>query len=126
MADRVRLRPILMTTLTIVAGMLPIALGRGDGAAARASLAMVVVGGQAMCLLITLLVTPVVYSFFDDFHGLRFSRFLPVRWWRWGRARTATATALFLVPRVGITQRVAEVVALRISPAILFWCTSTE
>src|SRR5574341_1478146 len=70
MADRVRLRPILMTTLTIIAGMLPIALGRGDGAAARASLATVVVGGQAMCLLITLLGTPVVYSFFDDLSGL--------------------------------------------------------
>ncbi len=95
-ADRVRLRPILMTTLTIVAGMLPIALGRGDGAAARASLAMVVVGGQAMCLLITLLVTPVVYSFFDDLRGLRFSVFLPARWWRSVRTRTATASALLM------------------------------
>jgi HAE1 family hydrophobic/amphiphilic exporter-1 len=96
MADRVRLRPILMTTLTIIAGMLPIALGRGDGAAARASLATVVVGGQAMCLLITLLVTPVVYSFFDDFRGLRLSRAWPVRFWQWARARVATASALVL------------------------------
>lgn len=94
MADRVRLRPILMTTLTIIAGMLPIALGRGDGAAARASLATVVVGGQAMCLLITLLVTPVVYSFFDDFRGLRLSRVWPVRLWHWARGRVATASAL--------------------------------
>jgi hydrophobic/amphiphilic exporter-1 (mainly G- bacteria), HAE1 family len=44
-ADRARLRPILMTTLAIIAGMLPVALGRGDGAASRASLALVVVGG---------------------------------------------------------------------------------
>jgi HAE1 family hydrophobic/amphiphilic exporter-1 len=94
MADRVRLRPILMTTLTIIAGMLPIALGRGDGAAARASLAMVVVGGQAMCLIITLLVTPVVYSFFDDFRGLRLSRVWPLRGWRLARTRAATASSM--------------------------------
>lgn len=96
MADRVRLRPILMTTLTIIAGMLPIALGRGDGAAARASLATVVVGGQAMCLLITLLVTPVVYSFFDDFRDLRLAHTWPVRVWLWMRGRAATASALIV------------------------------
>jgi HAE1 family hydrophobic/amphiphilic exporter-1 len=70
-ADRARLRPILMTTLAIIAGMLPVALGRGDGAASRASLALVVVGGQALCLLVTLIVTPVTYSMFDDLRGLR-------------------------------------------------------
>jgi HAE1 family hydrophobic/amphiphilic exporter-1 len=65
-ADRARLRPILMTTLAIVFGMLPVALGRGDGSASRAALAIAVVGGQALCLLVTLVITPVVYSFFDD------------------------------------------------------------
>jgi len=70
-ADRARFRPILMTTLAIIAGMLPVALGRGDGSASRASLATVVVGGQAMCLIVTLLVTPVIYSMFDDLSGLR-------------------------------------------------------
>ena len=70
-ADRARLRPILMTTLAIVAGMLPVALGRGDGSASRASLATVVVGGQILCLLVTLVVTPVIYSMFDDLSGLR-------------------------------------------------------
>ena len=93
-ADRVRLRPILMTTMTIIAGMLPIALGKGDGAAPRASLATVVVGGQAMCLFITLLVTPVVYSFFDDLRGLRFRHFAPRRVWQWARARAAAATSM--------------------------------
>jgi HAE1 family hydrophobic/amphiphilic exporter-1 len=83
-ADRARLRPILMTTLAIIAGMLPVALGRGDGAASRASLATAVVGGQALCLLVTLLVTPVIYSMFDDLRGLRpFSR---VRFPRWKAA----------------------------------------
>ncbi len=69
-ADRARLRPILMTTLAIIAGMLPVALGRGDGSASRAALAVAVVGGQALCLLVTLIITPVVYSLFDDFRGV--------------------------------------------------------
>ena len=68
-ADRARLRPILMTTLAIVFGMLPVALGRGDGSASRAALAIAVVGGQALCLIVTLVITPVVYSFFDDLRG---------------------------------------------------------
>ncbi|HEV8676106.1 MAG TPA: efflux RND transporter permease subunit [Methylomirabilota bacterium] len=69
-ADRARLRPILMTTLAIIAGMLPVAMGRGDGSASRAALAVAVVGGQALCLVVTLVITPVVYSLFDDFRGL--------------------------------------------------------
>jgi hydrophobic/amphiphilic exporter-1 (mainly G- bacteria), HAE1 family len=68
-ADRARLRPILMTTFAIVFGMLPVALGRGDGSASRAALAIAVVGGQALCLAVTLVITPVVYSFFDDLRG---------------------------------------------------------
>ena len=69
-ANHVRLRPILMTTLSIVAGMLPIAFGRGAGAGSRASMAVTIIGGQVLCLLLTLLVTPVVYSYFDDLREL--------------------------------------------------------
>ena len=65
-ANHVRLRPILMTTIAIIAGMIPIAFGRGAGAGSRASMAVTIIGGQVLCLLLTLLVTPVVYSYFDD------------------------------------------------------------
>jgi HAE1 family hydrophobic/amphiphilic exporter-1 len=65
-ANHVRLRPILMTTVMLVAGMIPVAMGEGPGAGARASMAKVIVGGQALSLLLTLLIVPVGYSLFDD------------------------------------------------------------
>ena len=66
-ANKTRLRPILMTTLMLIAAMIPIALGQGPGAGARASMAKVIIGGQGLSLLLTLLVTPVAYSLWDDF-----------------------------------------------------------
>jgi hydrophobic/amphiphilic exporter-1 (mainly G- bacteria), HAE1 family len=77
-ANRDRLRPILMTTFTLIAGMIPLALGTGPGAEERRATAIVVIGGQTLCLLLTLLVTPVAYTLLDDLrqklHWRGFSR----------------------------------------------------
>lgn len=65
-ANRVRLRPILMTTLTLIMGVAPMIFSNGEGADQRRSLAIVIVGGQALSLLVTLLMTPVTYILMDE------------------------------------------------------------
>jgi HAE1 family hydrophobic/amphiphilic exporter-1 len=65
-ANSVRLRPILMTTLSIVAGLIPTAVGIGAGAGSRSAIAITIIGGQMLCLLLTLLIVPVGYSLVED------------------------------------------------------------
>ncbi len=66
-AGRVRLRPILMTTIAMIAGMAPIALAMGEGGGFRAPMARAVIGGLITSTLLTLIVVPVAYTYFDDF-----------------------------------------------------------
>jgi HAE1 family hydrophobic/amphiphilic exporter-1 len=86
-ANRVRLRPILMTTLSIVAGLVPTAVGMGAGASQRSAIAVTIIGGQMLCLLLTLLVVPVGYSYVEQGQEWLRSR-------RQVRRQTAEAAAL--------------------------------
>jgi HAE1 family hydrophobic/amphiphilic exporter-1 len=83
-AGRIRLRPIMMTTLALIAGMLPVAIGRGEGADFRAPLGRAVIGGVITSTLLTLIVIPTIYEILDEFKEWLAAKFL-------GRRKTAPA-----------------------------------
>ena len=98
-ANRDRLRPILMTTMALVAGMLPVVLSTKAGVASNRAIGILVVGGQSMCLLLTLLAVPVFYSLFEDAKESRFVR---------GIKRTFSFLGNRLQPATTILQRKTE------------------
>jgi HAE1 family hydrophobic/amphiphilic exporter-1 len=74
-AGRIRFRPIMMTTLALIAGMVPVALGYGEGGDFRAPLGRAVIGGVITSTVLTLIVIPTAYDILDDWRAAVIARF---------------------------------------------------
>jgi len=110
------------TLMSLIAGMIPIALGKGPGASSRASMAKVIIGGQALSLVITLLIVPVAYALFDDATAFLREQ-LPVgvrerKAWAWLMAVGAGSLGAWFM--IGIARVLAEMPTVVLAASKLF------